>query len=152
MHPEASIPSGVSLLYYLYEVSEAIDLQKLQELLGSESSKSRLSFKYGTPGYLQFQNPPLVVAGELLEWQERRYQCRLKFYDYGVVSLTLQAAFSGTWSEFIALSAEIVGNPHLEATVSAALDRRLERVRPALLKPLPALVIGCQVAPWSVER
>ena len=51
------ITSGLSLLYYLYEVAEAIDLEKLQHLLGSESSKTRLSFKYGTPGYMQFQNP-----------------------------------------------------------------------------------------------
>ena len=131
-----SISSGVSLLYYLYEVSEAIDLQRLQQLLGSESSKTRLSFKYGTPGYLQFQNPPLVASAEPIEWRERQYQCRIKFYDYGVVSITLQAAFSGTWDEFIALSAEIVGNPDLEATVAAAVDRRLERLRPALLKPL----------------
>jgi hypothetical protein len=129
------ITSGLSLLYYLYEVAEAIDLEKLQHLLGSESSKTRLSFKYGTPGYMQFQNPPLVVTGEPMHWRGRQYQCRIKFYDYGVLSVTLQAAFRGTWQEFVALSAQVVGDPELEAAVAAVTSRRLERLTTALVKP-----------------
>jgi len=132
----ASISSGVALLYYLYEVAEAIDLPALEKLVGTESSKRRLAFKYGTPAYLQFQNAPLVIAGEPLTWREREYQCRIKFYDYGVLSVTLQTHFSGSWQEFIALSAEVISDPDLEAAVSGAVSRRLESLQAALVKPL----------------
>ena len=130
------IVSGAALLYYLHEVAESINLEQLQRLLGSESSKARLAFKHGAPSYLQFQNPPLVIAGEPLEWQGRyRFQSRMKFYDYGVVSVTLQTPFAGSWGEFIDLSAEVTGNPDLQAAVAGALDRRLERLGAALIKP-----------------
>ncbi len=136
------ITAGVSLLYYLYEISEAIDLQRLQRLLGSESSKARLAFKYGAPKYLQFENPPLVIAGEPLEWRSRySFQSRIKFYDYGVVSVTLDAPFAGNWTDFISLSAEVVGDPDLEAAVAALMERRLARLEPALVKPSTARMV-----------
>jgi len=130
------IASGVALLYYLYETSEAIDLPVLQKLLGTESSKARLAFKYAAPEYLQFQNPPLLVTAEPLDWKSRcQFQCRFKFFDYGVVSVTLQTPFAGSWKDFVALSAAVVGDPDLEAAVSAMLDRRLSGLQPALAKP-----------------
>jgi hypothetical protein len=52
-----------------------------------------------------------------------------------VVSVTLQAPFAGSWSSFIDFSAEVTGNPDLQAAVAAALDRRLERLESALVKP-----------------
>ncbi len=135
MDERAEIASGVAVLYYLYETCEAIDLAALQRLLGTESSKARLAFKYGAPGYLQFQNPPLLVTAEPLEWKSRcQFQCRFKFYDYGVVSVTLQTPFSGSWKEFVALSAAVVGDSDLEAAVAATLDRRLSNLQTALVK------------------
>ena len=102
--PRPEIESGVALLYYLYEVSEEIDLPRLQQLLGGESSKARLAFKHGAPPYLQFQNPPLVMPAEAVEWQGRySFQSRIKIFDYGVVSVTLQTHFAGNWKDFIAL-------------------------------------------------
>src|SRR5262249_8292162 len=130
------ITAGVSVLYYLYEVSEAIDLQKLQLLLGSESSRARLAFKHGAPRYLQFQNPPLVIASDLLAGRGRySFQSRVKFYEYGVVSVTLEAPLAGRWTDFIALSADVLESPDLEAAVAAAMDRQLARFQPALIKP-----------------
>lgn len=140
--PIPEITSGLGSLYYLYEVAEAIDLQKLQQLLGAESSKARLAFKHGAPPYLQFQNPPLVVAAEPIEWQGRySFQSRIKFFDYGVVSFTLQMPFAGSWKELIALGADVTGNPDLEAAVTAAMERRLGRLDAALVKPHPARMV-----------
>jgi hypothetical protein len=126
----ATISSGVSILYYLYEVAEAIDLRNVERLLKAEPSQPRK-----TPSYIQFQNPPLVAAGDAMRWRGRAYECRVKFYDYGVVSATLRAPFSGSWADLIALSNEVMSNSELEAAVGAAIERRLDSIRPALIKP-----------------
>ena len=70
-----------------------------------------------------------------MRWRGRAYECRVKFYDYGVVSATLRAPFSGSWADLIALSNEVMSNSELEAAVGAAIERRLDSIRPALIKP-----------------
>src|SRR5687767_4249522 len=101
--------SGVALLYYLFEVSEAIDLLELQRLLGSESSKAQLAFKHTAPSYLRFQNPPLVFASDYVHRHgQYSFQTKIKYYDYGVMSVTLQTSFTGSWEEFVDLGASVL--------------------------------------------
>ena len=59
---DPEIVCGATLLFYLYEIADAVDLHHLQELLGPESGKAPLAFKHGAPSYLQFQHPPVVMA------------------------------------------------------------------------------------------
>src|SRR5687768_2211660 len=105
----SEIVSGTALLYYLYEVSEAIDLQALQRLLGSEFTKAQLAFKHSAPKYLRFQNPPLVVAGDGVHHHAGYpFHSKIKYYEYGVVSVTLQTSFTGSWEEFVGLGANVL--------------------------------------------
>ncbi len=143
---DPEIASGAIYLYHLYEISEAIDLGKLQELLGPDSSQARIAFKpfkNTAPQHLQFQNPPVVIPGPAVPWNSRcRFQARVKFYDYGVASVTLEAPFAGEWEELVSLAAEIVGNPDLEKAATAVLERYVRQLRPAFTKP---------AASWMVE-
>jgi hypothetical protein len=133
---DPEIAHGAVLLYYFYEVAEGVDLSHLQELVGPESAKALLTLKHSAPQYLQFQIPPVVIAGDQLNWEGRySFRSKIKFYDYGVVSVTLQMPFVGGWQEFIDLSAEVTGNASLEAAVYEMLDRWLKRLHSALTKP-----------------
>jgi hypothetical protein len=130
------ILSGTVSLYYLYEISEAVDLHRLQELLGPQSSQAPIAFKHTTPQHLQFQHPPVIISGAPIQWNNRcHFQTRAKFYDYGVASLTLQAPFTGAWTDLVDLSAEVMANSRLEAEVAKLLESYVQQLKPAFSKP-----------------
>ena len=59
--------------------------------------------------------PPVIVDGESLGLTEiDGFRPRLKFFDYGVVSLALSRPFAGDWAQFIALGLQYIENDDLE--------------------------------------
>jgi len=134
--PEPEITSASIHLYHLFEITEAIDLGKLQKLLGPDSSQAQIGFKHNIPQHLQFQNPPVVISGPIVPWNSRcRFQARVKFYDYGVASVTLEAPFAGDWEELIRLGAEIVGNSDLEHAATTVLEKYVSQLKVAFTRP-----------------
>jgi hypothetical protein len=60
------------------------------------------------------------------------FRVRVKFYDYGVVSLALVRPVSCAWSELVALSQDLVENEALQAQAEAVFQRILARIEPYL--------------------
>ncbi len=77
--------------------------------------------------------PPLVFEGEAAGLAHiEGFQARLKFFDYGVVSLALLRPFAGSWDELAATSPRYIENPRLEEAAEEAIRQTVERCRDAM--------------------
>ena len=114
------IPAGTVTAIYLFDVAEQIDVHAMHGLLGGGATP-RLRSKSTAPPYLRYQTPPLVVDGEAINVAPvEGFRSRLKFFDYGVVSLALSKEFSGSWAALVAESQRYIEN--------AALETQAERI------------------------
>src|SRR6266404_4025314 len=82
---------GSVLVLILYDVCEEIRLDELRKILGVLPPGREPSFKHPAPEYVRFERPPVV--GPLNEIRLETGESatgRLKYYDYGVVSVEFQ--------------------------------------------------------------
>ena len=85
-----TIAASTITSFYLFDVAEEIDLERLRQLIGGGAAAARFVPKAGTPSYFQYSLPPLVVDGEAVGVGPiAGFRARLKFFDYGVISLAL---------------------------------------------------------------
>ncbi len=117
MLPDSVPPIATATItaFYLFDVAEEIDLESLRRQFGGSAADARFKPKTGAPSYFQYAMPPVVVDGESAGIAPiDGFQPRLKFFDYGVISLALTRPFSGDWPELIALSQQYIENDALE--------------------------------------
>ena len=131
----ASAPLRGSVLVLIqFDVCEEIRLDELRKIFGARTAEA--SFKHQAPGYVRYQRPPveenldplILDSGERLEGQ-------IKYYDYGVVSLVFELPFSGDWDTLVQLSCRWTSDTNFETLASRIVRQKLERARPALIKP-----------------
>jgi hypothetical protein len=108
------IEGGCVRVYYLFDVADTIDLEKIA-LGGETRGPAALPLWRPTPPYLQFPVPPLVANLAKADFDGTSASVRVKFYDYGVISLRLTFAAAGSWNELINL------------TERARIDERISR-------------------------
>ena len=113
--------------FYLFDVAEQIDLTALRAVIGG-ASPARLTTKAFAPSYLQYSTPPVVVEGDAIGVPEvDGFKLRVKFFDYGVLSLALTRRFSGEWPELLGLGQIYLENDELEQRVEKVARRLAER-------------------------
>lgn len=94
--------SGSISAVYLFDIAEAIDLAGVRGVLGSHGASAELSDKSAGPPRVRYQQPPVIADGAGLGVPgPPGYQVRLKFFDYGVVSVLLYRPFAGAWRDFV---------------------------------------------------
>jgi hypothetical protein len=131
------------VLFYAFDVAEAIDFNRLRALLGQAASPAKLAPKPPTPPYVQYQQPPLTFDGALIEVPEIAGRpVRIRVYDYGAISFALRQPFSGSWADLIDVAQRVTDNAQLEAEISTCAGHAVDRLRAALEKPR---------AEWLVE-
>ena len=134
MRERAEIAAATVTAFYQFDVSEQIDLAALRATLRTGAA-AKLQPAALTPSYLQYQVAPLVVEGDHVGIAAiEGFTARLKFFDYGVVSLALTRPFRGTWAELIAASQAYVENEALESRAEAAVRGLVERCSAAMTK------------------
>ena len=134
------IRSGTIAALYLFDVAEQIDLAALREALGGGAA-ARLASKSAQPANLEYQVPPLVLEGDAAGLAHiDGFQARLKFFDYGVVSLALLQPFSGSWDDLIAASQRYIENARLEDAAEQAVRQTVERCGDTMTHPRAAFV------------
>ena len=127
------IRSGFVTALYLFDVAEAIDLAALKRLLGERASVATLDDKSAGPSRVRYIQPPVVAAGESFGCKQLDgFNVRVKFYDYGVVSLTLTKTFSGSWTELVNQGQTLIENEPLEQHAADACQRIVATVEGAL--------------------
>ncbi len=130
----ASIRAGQIVAFYLFDISETIDLQAIPALVGGPAVAARLNPKPATPAYVQYENPPVSFDGATIGIPDLDgYQVRVRAYDYGVISLALSRSFSGDWSELLAIGQAVIENAELEQRAEDRCRRVVDRLRPAVI-------------------
>ena len=129
----AEIRRAQIVAFYLFDVAETADLSQVPSLIGGPAVPARLAPKPATPAYVQYDKPPLSFDGEAVGVAAiGRYHPRVRVYDYGVVSVALTQAFSGSWQELIAHSQTLLENAGLERDAEGLCRSVVDRLRPAL--------------------
>ena len=124
------------VLFYAFDVAEAINFDRLRIVLGQAASPARLAPKPATPPYVQYEQPPLTFDGDLIGVSEiAGLHVRVRVYDYGVVSFALRRSFTGDWPDLLALGQQLVDNAQLEGEIATCARRAVDRLRAALDKP-----------------
>jgi len=123
----------------LYDVAEQIQLDKLREILGTEPPRREPSFKHPAPEYVRFERPPVVEYPDAVFTDTRElFQNRIKYFDYGVISVELEIDFEAEWDELVRLSSRWIAAPEIEKRTAELLKTRLNRIGPALVQPYPS--------------
>jgi hypothetical protein len=125
---------GSILVLIQFDVAEEIRLDELRKIFSARTAGA--SFKHPAPGYVQYQRPPVMEPIEALVLDSgERLEGQIKYYDYGVLSVVLELPFSGEWNDLVRLSGRWVWDTDFTALASKIVKKRLERARPALIKP-----------------
>jgi hypothetical protein len=128
-----SIQSATVTAFYLFDVAEQIDLPALRSVLGGGAAAAKLAPKSAAPSYLQYASPPVVVDGDALGIADvDGFRVRVKFFDYGVLSLALVRSVGGGWDDLIAASLRYIENDALEQHAEAVCRHIALRVSDAL--------------------
>lgn len=132
----ASLKGSFHLLY-LFDVAEEIRLGEIRKILQIEQPGREPGFGHLAPSYVRFEHPPLeesipalkAASGEL-------FPARMRYFDYGVVALELEAPFENQdWPGLIALACRWVAAPEMESLAEAHVNSQLARIEKALHKP-----------------
>jgi hypothetical protein len=120
------ITSGVVRAYYLFDVADTIDLDKMTALAGDIRAPAALPLRPHAPPYLQFPGPTLVAGLPDVDVNGLSCVARLKLYDYGVMSLRFAFSFAGTWDDLMTLTERVRGDERIaryaESTVARICD------------------------------
>lgn len=128
-----AIQGGTVTAFYLFDIAEQIDLASLRMAIGGGAASPRFLPKSPAPSYLQYADPPVVVEGEVLGIQEvDGFRLRIKFFDYGVLSLALSRTCGGEWADLLALSQKYIENESLEHEAEAICRRIVDRFGAAM--------------------
>jgi len=125
--------TGSVTALYLFDVAQAIDLAAIRQRLGPRATNAKLDDKGPGPARVRYLQPPVVVDGADLACAElEQFRVRVKFYDYGVISLMLTRSFDGTWTDLGELSQSLIENESLEQRALDACERIVKEMASAL--------------------
>ena len=117
------------------DVADSIMLDRLHPLLGVAAERSP-SFAHPTPEYVRFERPPVVEAIAPIEIEPGRHiQGKVKYYEYGVMSVELELQFELEWGALVEQSSRWMTGPGTENRAMELIRQRLQLVAPALVKP-----------------
>ena len=129
----AAIRSAALTAFYLFDVAEQIDLPRVRAAVGDAATAARLAGGRGAPSYLQYSRPPVVVEGDVLGFAGfDGFKGRIKFFDYGVLSIGLSRPFCGDWTDLMGLSQRYIENDALEEKAEACCRSLVARFSDAM--------------------
>jgi len=127
--------SGSFRLLFLYDVCEEILLGQLRQILGLHPGGREPAFRHPAPEYVRFQQPPVLEPLEpVLLDSGQKLEGRLKYYDYGVVSVEYEFAFKLSWQQLVAFANRWTTDSEIEKQAAGTVASHLERVLPAVVK------------------
>jgi hypothetical protein len=127
---------GCIRIFLFYDVGEAFDLEKLRVLLGSRGGATKPEFPRRTPDYVRFENPPIAEPSESLTLRSGdKVVSFIKYYEYAIVEVQLEAAFEGDWEGLLAQASRWMDAPDTEPEGRALVAKHLQRIGAAVIKP-----------------
>jgi hypothetical protein len=127
---------GLFRVLILHDVAEAIQLDQLRSILALPLPERIPRFAHPTPQYVRFERSPVVEpAAPITLATGERFEVRIKYYDYGVVSVELEMEFECDWKTLVELSSRWIANPGIEGHALELIRDTLKRAMPAMVKP-----------------
>jgi hypothetical protein len=130
--PQDKTLQGSVLVLIQFDVCEEIRLDALRDIFGARRQEA--SFKHAAPGYVRYERPPVVERIEPLVLELASVSTQIKYYDYGVLSVVFER-FSGDWDTPRRLASRWVWDTDFASLSQKIAKQKLERARPALVKP-----------------
>lgn len=134
------IARGAVRAYYLFDVADTIDLKPMSALGGETRAPAALPLRNDAPPYLQFPVPPLIANLAEAEIDGMPCTVRLKFYDYGVISLRMTFAAPASWNELISLTERTRSDDRIAAFAQTTVTRICNEYAHALDERHPPLI------------
>ena len=106
-------------------------LDEVRSILGARRLGEGL--KHAAAEQLFFERPPVVEEAQLTG--DAKAQVRVKYYDYGVVSILFEFPFTGEWSDLISLSSRWISGTDLPSRAEQIAKEKVARIKLALIKP-----------------
>jgi len=123
-------------IFLFYDVGEAFDLHKLRDFMGSRGGSTKTDFPRRTPDYVRFENPPIAEPSEAVTLRTGEHViCSIKYYEYAIVEVQLDAPFEGAWDALLAQASGWMDRADIEPEARAVVGRHLQRIAPAVIKP-----------------
>jgi hypothetical protein len=132
----SGVISGHITVFFLFDVAEAIDLARLHHELGGVAA--RLAAKPTIPPHVQYRQPPITIDGHIIDRAEADgFSVRFKAFEYGVISVALTRAVSGTWDEWVGWGRSCYENAALPRTAEHLARALVSRAATAVTKLRP---------------
>ena len=122
---------GSAVGLFLFDVCEEMKLDEVRSILGARRLGEGL--KHAAAEQLFFERPPVVEEAQLKG--DAKAQVRVKYYDYGVVSILFEFPFTGEWSDLISLSSKWISGTDLPSRAEQIAKEKVARIKLALIKP-----------------
>jgi len=127
---------GLFRLLYLYDVAESMDLGKLRGLLGARGGSAEHVFPRRTPGYVRFEQAPIIEPAEFITvCAGVSAACRVKYYNFGAIVVQVELPFECAWPELVAQGSRWMDATDVEPCVRDLARRRMEQIQAAVTKP-----------------
>jgi len=127
---------GLFRLLFLYDVAESFDLGKLRSLLGARVGSAEHAFPRRTPGYVRFEQAPIVEPAEFLTvCPGVNAACPVKYYAFGAIVIQVELPFDCDWNSLVEQGSRWMDSPEVEPLVRELARRRLEQIKAAVTRP-----------------
>src|SRR3984893_14505321 len=134
--PAKMIARGYFRILNIFDIAEAIDLEKLRTLLGPQAAPRSPGFVHLTPEYAQAQNPPVEETLEPLTLPSgEKLGATIKYYWFGVASVHFTTPFQCNLESLCGDSYRWMNAPEVEKAAEDLLRTRLQQFQPALVRP-----------------
>jgi hypothetical protein len=130
------IVQGYFRMLNFFDIAEAVELDKLRGLLGTEAAPRPAAFRHRTPEYSQSQQAPIVesVASIVLPTQDK-LDAQIKYYWFGVAVVEFTTPFECDLDGLCTQSFRWMNAPEVEETAENLLRDHSDRFRAALIRP-----------------
>src|SRR5215470_4198920 len=113
---------GSTVGLFLFDVCEEMKLDEVRSLLGARRLGEGL--KHAAAEQLFFERPPVV---EEAASPDGKLNTRIKYYDYGVVSVLFEFPFAGEWGDLISLSSKWISGTDLPSRAENLAREKIAR-------------------------
>jgi hypothetical protein len=127
---------GCFRILFLYDVAEALDFDKLRDLLGPRGGTVKRVFPRRTPEYVRFEQAPIVEPAQSIELNTgERVLCSIKYYSFAVVVVQFEVPFDCDWDSLLARTSRWTDPADVEPYARQMLAKHLEQLSPAVIRP-----------------
>ena len=127
--------AGTVTAFFLYDVGDEIDLARVRTLIDT-TTPAALTTKVTASSQIQYQQPPVIIDGTSIGTAlAGDFRCRIKAFDYGVVSVALTRRLPDTWPALLQEGRTWHDSSVMGATAEQVCRTFVDRIAPAMTRP-----------------